>query len=81
VLEAPDFSVPHFFEFEAVLPRPKVRDPTLALCEDLPMLSLPSILNSLRVYVTFASKDIGNGFEQLCTPFSFLYHVRSTMDV
>lgn len=24
VLEAPDFSVPHFFEFEAVLPRPKV---------------------------------------------------------
>lgn len=25
MLEAPDFSTPHFFEFEAVQPRPKVQ--------------------------------------------------------
>lgn len=30
VLKAPDFSVPHFFEFEAVHPRPKVQTPPLA---------------------------------------------------
>lgn len=35
MLEAPDFSVPHFFEFEAVHPRPKVQ---------------VELLNSMREY-------------------------------
>jgi hypothetical protein len=35
VLEAPDFSVPHFFEFEAVHPRPKVLNMNLEVHDTL----------------------------------------------
>lgn len=35
VLEGPDFSVPHFFEFEAVQPRPKASCTCVFLLETL----------------------------------------------